>query len=326
MKSKILILAAAFCCTIFFSCDTTEPEKLHSWVIQKEKSDDARYYGISFGDEENGWICGENGIVRKTSDGGNSWKLQETGTSVTFWDILFLDKNTGWVCGFENTILKTKDGGETWIDVSPSAENASQIITEIEFFDETTGWASSNYGRIYKTTDGGDNWEIKKSGLIGGSRLSAVNSETLFALAGRFFKTLDGGETWSEKTITTTTNERFYLVDHFFIDENYGWIATTNVYASSIPFDFPVLFTRDGGETWTASEYIEGSGSDCIYFVSRNVGWLGSYGKIYKTLDGGETWMPEYENELFLPADIDFVNPNSGWILDIEGRVYRYNK
>ncbi|TAK66846.1 MAG: T9SS type A sorting domain-containing protein [Bacteroidetes bacterium] len=59
-------------------------------------------------DSLTGWICGENGKIWKTTDGGNTWVIQITNTDVILWKISLLqDENVIYVFGDENTLLRS---------------------------------------------------------------------------------------------------------------------------------------------------------------------------------------------------------------------------
>ena len=61
-----------------------------------------------------GYVCGDNGVILKTTDGGNNWIKQTTNTVTNLNCILFLDENIGYTGGENQLILKTTDGGNTW--------------------------------------------------------------------------------------------------------------------------------------------------------------------------------------------------------------------
>jgi predicted outer membrane repeat protein len=58
----------------------------------------------------------ENGILMKSSDGGNTWTGIHLGMTQLF-NIKFVDNSTGWIWG-NGTILKTTDGGNSWDDLT----------------------------------------------------------------------------------------------------------------------------------------------------------------------------------------------------------------
>lgn len=69
---------------------------------------------IQFLDEMNGWIVGEEGLVRRTSDGGKSWADVE-GIAFDLRGLFFLDAEEGWLVGDQGMIVKVdgKGGGRS---------------------------------------------------------------------------------------------------------------------------------------------------------------------------------------------------------------------
>ena len=55
-----------------------------------------------------------NGTLRKTTDGGMTWRVLNSGTTQPLFSVFFVDANTGWVAGDSGTILKTTNGGSAW--------------------------------------------------------------------------------------------------------------------------------------------------------------------------------------------------------------------
>lgn len=67
-------------------------------------------------DGDTGWVVGESGTILHTTDGGNSWSAQNSGTSNWLYSVRFADANTGWAVGEHGTILHTKNGGYTSVE------------------------------------------------------------------------------------------------------------------------------------------------------------------------------------------------------------------
>ena len=40
---------------------------------------------IQFVNSQTGWVAGDGGFIRKTTDGGNSWQFQFQGTNADYW-------------------------------------------------------------------------------------------------------------------------------------------------------------------------------------------------------------------------------------------------
>src|SRR4030095_2615944 len=51
--------------------------------------------GASFVDGNTGTCVGEYGTIVRTTDGGNSWTIQASGTTQTLWAVFFTDANNG---------------------------------------------------------------------------------------------------------------------------------------------------------------------------------------------------------------------------------------
>lgn len=82
-----------------------------SWT-QKLGGDTIPYLNdIVFINSYLGWVVGDNGTILHTSDGGQSWIYQESGTSDNLQSVYFVDQNYGWICGDNYIILHTDNGG-----------------------------------------------------------------------------------------------------------------------------------------------------------------------------------------------------------------------
>ena len=77
-----------------------------------------------------------------------------------------------------------------------------------------------------------------------------------------------------------------------------------------------VLYTADGGITWSRQE----TGTDytltSISFVDLQHGWaVGDEGTIIHTADGGNTWKQQKSPVPFFLMGVQFVTPKNGWIV-----------
>ena len=63
---------------------------------------------MTFIDESHGWVCGYNGEVMYTTDGGRTWIHQKTGTHQILWSIAFVNADSGWIVGSGGTIMHHK--------------------------------------------------------------------------------------------------------------------------------------------------------------------------------------------------------------------------
>jgi photosystem II stability/assembly factor-like uncharacterized protein len=66
---------------------------------------------VYFANSSVGYIAGEGGVILKTTDGGDSWLPQRTGTQNGLRSLYFRNEAEGWVAGAGVSILKTENGG-----------------------------------------------------------------------------------------------------------------------------------------------------------------------------------------------------------------------
>jgi len=109
---------------------------------------------ISFPSVDTGYVVGWYGVIQKTTDGGESWFLQNTGilTDYRFNDIVCTDNNTCYAVGQHGIIVKTDNGGLSW-----EYQNAgtTEDLHEVHFTNQHKGFAVGAKGTILKTNNGG---------------------------------------------------------------------------------------------------------------------------------------------------------------------------
>jgi len=110
-------------------------------------------------------------------------------------------------------------------------------------------------------------------------------------------RTADGGRTWHNVSPLPNIARRIHQA--FFLDRDHAWALV--VPDGGTAMAQPLVFrTRDGGETWQASDPFPGAiPQGTLSFADANNGWYfesqgagaGSQGiTIYRTTDGGATW------------------------------------
>jgi len=93
-------------------------------------------YHVDFRDDRNGWVVGERGTLLRTIDGGETWTVIPTNTSVTLLSIQFLTDDEGWAIGRSGTILRSSDEGKTWV---PQESTTKQNLYSLNF-NKKIGW------------------------------------------------------------------------------------------------------------------------------------------------------------------------------------------
>src|SRR5207237_881269 len=109
----------------------------------------------------NGTAVGEGGTIVRTTDGGDHWASQPSGTTLQFRGVSFADSDNGTAVGLGGTIVRTTDGGNSW---APQSSGTSNDLFGVSFIDTNTGTAVGGAcgiggeSTILKTTNGGNTW------------------------------------------------------------------------------------------------------------------------------------------------------------------------
>ncbi|WP_207436023.1 YCF48-related protein [Sabulibacter ruber] len=118
------------------------------------------YTGVYFLEENTGWAVGRNGVIAKSTDGGQTWTRQTSGTLRTLNAVHFTDAHHGWAVGDHDYVLKTIDGGQTWVPQTIPPAFVSHFF-DVHFTSAHRGWVTGrrdSHGTILSTTDGGHTW------------------------------------------------------------------------------------------------------------------------------------------------------------------------
>ena len=83
---------------------------------------DSLLTSVAFADGQHGWAVGHDAVILGTTDGGETWKLQnfQPDLAKPLFDVLFFDAQHGIAVGAYGLMLETRDGGGSW---APAAEN-----------------------------------------------------------------------------------------------------------------------------------------------------------------------------------------------------------
>jgi len=211
---------------------------------------------LSFIDDNNGWAVGQGGVIMKTTDGGNTWAAQNSGTTYNILGVDFVSSSTGWAVGnlgdYTSFVIKTTDGGTTWTaQTLPSGYNTA-VLEDVDFVNASQGVAVGN-GKVYYTFNGGSTWTQVASGTSPGQvnsghyllRVQMVDANTGYAVGqtGVIYKTTNGGVNWTQQTSNVTSD----LKGLYFKNANEGVVVGSTGSAGR------VLRTTNGGVNWTAN-------------------------------------------------------------------------
>jgi photosystem II stability/assembly factor-like uncharacterized protein len=258
------------------------------------------------------WISGDKGTVRKTTDGGVTWRdVAPRGVAdLDFRDIETIEDRTVFLMssgqGQQSRIYKTTDGGATWALLANNLEPKG-FWDCMGFWDATHGIIIGDPvdGRftIMTTIDGASWQKVKGPSANRDEGAFAASGTCIFTRGtreawfgtggvggGRVFHSEDGGQTWSvAKTPLRQDSANAGIFSLAFSDSMHG-IAVGGDYMKPEESEGTLAITKDGGKTWTAGT-LPGYRS-AIWCRDSNVCVAtGTSGSDYSS-DGGKSWSP----------------------------------
>ena len=106
--------------------------------------------GISFADNNQGWIVGHDGVILVTRDGGTTWHQQFSNNALSFLDVLALDPRHAIAIGAFGVCYVTEDGGTTWIQRKVLEEDLH--LNRITASADGTVFIAGERGTLLRTT------------------------------------------------------------------------------------------------------------------------------------------------------------------------------
>ncbi|MBS4028007.1 MAG: T9SS type A sorting domain-containing protein [Ignavibacteriales bacterium] len=271
---------------------------------------------IFFTDSLTGWIGGytnlpgNNGVIRKTTDGGFSWTQQMFPDSNSIFKIKFLNSSTGFAVGGNGLILKTTNGGTDWIKKnSPTSSGIGSVF----FLDNQNGWACGTQ-TIIKTTDQGENWTLltTDSTVIAITDISfgSLTSGWCVGLYGKHIKTTDGGSSWIPTSFPSSDRSWYgiqYLSPSIAVAVGGGKIARTT----------------NAGESWDIVWVQSGDQLNSVSFANSEIGWAVGSSKILKTTNGGVSWGAQQWGPYHYLSEVHCSDSLHAWAISSVGVFYK---
>ncbi len=281
---------------------------------------------ISPSNPNNVWICGFNGFVIRTTDGGSSWRGSKVPNADHLESINFPTTQIGYVSGVEG-IFKTTDGGDTWNEITSPTSTGSwgcSFVNENYGIYVGDGCAANSNQDFWLTTNGGTNW-----GLFNGNELnsgltdvwlSSIDGLGYAVSSGMIWLTTDGGQNWSPKIPTGTKvwHEELAVLGSSFL------VPVAGNDCSGAGAGGGMRFSTNNGSSWELySTFGKLYGAALI---SATEGWaVGESNSVYFTNDAGKSW--NLYNCGIKPGrhldDIQFIDRNNAWLVG-QG-VYKLN-
>ncbi len=307
----------------------------NNWVVQNSGSLLTTFYDIFMLDANTGYICGNYGVVRRTTNGGVNWDSVPSpmpwSSSNTLRKMYWGNVNSGIVTQTASSTggyFMTTDGGNTW---ATGYTGIDDRIYALSVIDQNVAYAANYTPQVMKTTNGGTNWTLLSapmgSGFIYSMRFFNANTGYVSGTSGaRLVKTTNGGSTFDTVYLPVTSG----IYSMAWLNYNIGYVFTTSGGA---------LRTTDAGQTWTL-ENMNASFTPYASFIraSDSVLVAGSSAYVFKrALQGiptGLEWThliptnyelkQNYPNPFNPTTTIEFALPKTGKvtlkIFDVVGR------
>ena len=214
-------------------------------------------YEVDFATAEDGVAVGQDGIVLKTDDGGQTWTRIPIELPLLDWQVAQphyfavsrgADAQHIWAVGPVGAIIRSQDGGETWENLSlwcdmsfdnfatsdPADDPESTLrlnpcdvtLNGVSFPTNTDGWVAGEFGIILRTQDGGVTWQRQRDvhNLPKYTRPELPEEEAI------------------RQRIPPLYIEDLFLIDVDFRSAQEGYVTGESG---------TLLQTTDAGETWT---------------------------------------------------------------------------
>ena len=302
-------------------------------TLKRDRSGD-RLDSVNFVDETHGWAAGGLGTILHTSDGGDTWKEQETATHFFFEKVFFIDRKHGWAVGgwprdYEvaikggmGVILATTDGGTSW---ETQLDSAGSWLTGLTFLDQENGWAVGEFGTVWRTQDGGGNWNHMRKAptpawLYDVHFIDKKRGWTV----GRFetaMSTEDGGESWTKQPMPALRRPYGLSLNYRavrFASPSEGWIVGQHG---------NILHTGDGGKSWTREKILVNEKifdlinlSDLSVSGDNQVWAVSQFGLLQRVATSG-SWKVTPTGTTGWWRSVHFTDPIHGWVTGDRGTV-----
>jgi photosystem II stability/assembly factor-like uncharacterized protein len=305
--------------TLFLSC---KKEKLNLVFEEINTPTNCNLNNLFVLNDSVVFACGGqtgNGVILRSSDGGQSWQLLHDQFDYNIHSLFFLDYQNGFCGGDSTHVYQTNDGGISWqmhFDWEGIPFQYSSPLRSVCFVNKDTGFfaGGKNFDRgiIYSTTDGGEHWNVSgfehelrcitptAAGILSGgygtmllskqnTAFETLNCDRSFYTGIAFSNTTDGVACSYNGALYHTDNggNTFSLADKknqtFGKSEHFLCIdARKNKIISSGLGGFTAVST-DGGENYDSGYSLNNSRINSVKFLNDTIAIASAdFGKIFR--------------------------------------------
>ncbi|MFN0201267.1 MAG: YCF48-related protein [Bacteroidia bacterium] len=285
MKAQLFVLLLLFSAPIYSQC------------YQQKDSTELGYLGLHFLNDQVGYVAGfqqnvtnYDGIIKKTTDGGNTWQTVYNDTSIStqfLHDVFFIEgtNNNGWAVGNEGQILHTLDAGQTWLPQTPILPNSYHAVH----------FPNAKYGYI------------AGANCVVGTKTNGTTWDTLLFIPPPPPLTLDPPQ--------------LSLTNVHFVNDSMGAVSGSYTQsAGAIPPEAMILYTYDFGENWSIAYSKPNDIVMDMQFLASPIAYASMSHDLLKSVDNGENWsIVPNPDSLTFGGPIYFRDEMNGYALLYEG-------
>ena len=327
---KHLIVILLFNATLFGQW-TIKPANVSNELVSME-----------FVNQSTGWIAGSQGIILKTTNGGDNWQTFQYNSNYRMYSLKFVNENTGYLIGFYyqdyqfqfNKIIKTVNAGINWTDVfSAMGYNDRYSFNSIDFINTSTGFLCTSRnngfvgsGSVLRTTNNGDNWSgVNLPGHLVYKKVVCSSNGNVFVW-GRYevdvpgydtnciFRSIDGGNNWTEIYRKKGINWRNLSVTGNIVSFAGDFSVSTGILIRSL----------NSGSSWDTIAAGNIPLITDMIFTSNNTAWLSGYtGNILMTENSGLNWSYQLQSQSFMIYDISMLPNCIGYAAGSNGKILK---
>lgn len=276
------------------------------------------------------WAVGDGGRIVATTDGGQHWLSQHSGTNLDLIGVAFADASHGWTVGFNGgsstmtptVILATTDGGAHW---TAQMQRRSMYLQTVTCVDSQHAWAlgaggvGGNTSVLMATTDGGTTWTRESTAGPANTIRAVTFADALHGWALGYpgktpaiLATTDGGAHWAVQKLLPKKDE---LDAISCTDSQHCWVGGRDTTQNSFPPGISRLWsTSDGGPTWVSLPVPQDSNDGLSSLAPLRGSWLVAADEdgTWVTSDAGSQWTPAKPPNPAVNA-LAFSDTTRGW-------------
>ena len=181
-----------------------------NWTEWRDPATEAEILKDEFGavvcvDAKIVWAVGYNGKIIKSTDGGDTWQVQTSGTNAQLQGLWALDGKHVWATGSKDdgqdgVILYSSNGGDPWESQGESVIQAA--VLGVCAVDVDTAWAVGSKWTVYNRTKDQPKWKIQQTGppydLNG---IAALGPDRVWFVADNDTLGIWTGSEWKTRTV-----------------------------------------------------------------------------------------------------------------------------